>query len=133
MLFGPTTAATKISICLTYLRLFPSKTNKWFNYSAIVVLICWGIACPLGMIPPEYASINQALTHIIVMLFMCWPISDQWNVFKAHKNCIDIQAFFIASAAINAATDCAVYLWPIHYLMGVRRCFCTTLLGSRCN
>lgn len=49
----------------------------------------------------------------------CRPVSDQWNVFKAHKNCIDIQAFFISAAAINAATDCAVYLWPIHYLMNV--------------
>jgi hypothetical protein len=54
VLFGPTTALTKISICLTYLRLFPSKTNKWFNYVAIAILIMWGIACPL------------------VMLFMCW-------------------------------------------------------------
>jgi hypothetical protein len=51
--------------------------------------------------------------------FLCRPISDQWDIFKTHKNCIDIQAFFIASASINAATDCAVYLWPIHYLMNV--------------
>jgi hypothetical protein len=47
------------------------------------------------------------------------PISDQWDIFKIHKNCIDIQAFFIVSAAINSATDCLVYLWPIHYLINV--------------
>ncbi|KIW08005.1 uncharacterized protein PV09_00951 [Verruconis gallopava] len=101
VLFAPTTCATKISICLTYLRIFPSKTNKWFNYGAIVLSACWAIACPL------------------VMIFECWPISDQWNVFKVHKNCINIQAFFIAAASINAATDCLVYLWPIHYLINV--------------
>ena len=101
VLFAPTTALTKISICLTYLRLFPSKVNKWFNYFSMVFLVMWGIACPL------------------VMGFQCWPISDQWNIVKVHKNCIDIQAFFISAAAINAGTDCAVYLWPIHYLMNV--------------
>ena len=43
-MFGPTAALTKISICLTYLRLFPSKFNRWFNYIMIAVLVCFAIS-----------------------------------------------------------------------------------------
>lgn len=48
-MFGPTAALTKISICLTYLRLFPSKFNRRFNYNMIVVLIGFAISTSVPM------------------------------------------------------------------------------------
>lgn len=50
VLFGPTGALTKISICLTYLRLFPSKFNKWFNYVSIALLAGWGLSTTIVML-----------------------------------------------------------------------------------
>jgi hypothetical protein len=48
-LFAPTAGLTKISICLTYLRLFPSWTNKRFCYVMLVVLAMWTIATTIVM------------------------------------------------------------------------------------
>ncbi|KAL3471573.1 hypothetical protein BJX99DRAFT_266619 [Aspergillus californicus] len=103
-LFAPCSAMTKISICLTYLRLFPSRTNKWFNYFSLVILTGFGISTT------------------VTMLLQCIPLSDIWAVFKpmSEKRCLDSEKFFIAAAAINSITDCMVYLWPIHYLWKVK-------------
>ncbi|KAL3451247.1 hypothetical protein BJX65DRAFT_237705 [Aspergillus insuetus] len=103
-LFAPCSAITKISICLTYLRLFPSRTNKWFNYISIAILTGFGISTTVGM------------------LVQCIPLSDIWAVFKPYseKQCIDSKKFFIAVAAMNSITDFMVYLWPIHYLWKVK-------------
>ncbi|KAL1958127.1 hypothetical protein VTO42DRAFT_5167 [Malbranchea cinnamomea] len=117
-MFGPTAALTKISICLSYLRLFPSKTNKRFNYTSMLLLAGWGISTTL------------------VMCLQCRPLTDLWAVMKpdSEKNCVNIEAFFIATAAINSLTDLMVYLYPIHYLwqikmatakkVGLIICFC---------
>ncbi|KAL4992428.1 hypothetical protein BDW68DRAFT_173132 [Aspergillus falconensis] len=103
-LFAPCSAITKISICLTYLRLFPSKTNRWFNYISMVILTGFG------------------LSTTATMLLQCIPLSDLWAVFKpmSQKQCIDSEKFYVAAAAINSITDFMVYLWPIHYLWKVK-------------
>ncbi|BCS27383.1 uncharacterized protein APUU_60431A [Aspergillus puulaauensis] len=103
-LFAPCSAITKISICLAYLRLFPSKTNKWFNYITMTILAGFGIST------------------IVTMMLQCIPLSDIWAVLKPmdQKQCIDSEKFFIAVAAINSITDFMVYLWPIHYLWRVK-------------
>ncbi|OJJ57701.1 hypothetical protein ASPSYDRAFT_133705 [Aspergillus sydowii CBS 593.65] len=103
-LFAPCSAITKISICLTYLRLFPSKTNKWFNYITMTILAGFGTSTT------------------VTMILQCIPLSDIWAVFKPmnQKRCIDSEKFFIAAAAINSITDFMVYLWPIHYLWRVK-------------
>ncbi|CEL00867.1 hypothetical protein ASPCAL00460 [Aspergillus calidoustus] len=102
--FGPCSALTKISICLTYLRLFPSKINKWFNYIQIGILIGFGISTLVGM------------------LVQCRPIENAWDFSRPDsvKNCIDKESFFIAVAAINSGTDFLVYLWPSYYLWRIK-------------
>lgn len=34
---------TKISVCMTYLHLFPSKTNRVFSWTMIIYQTLWGI------------------------------------------------------------------------------------------
>ncbi|KAF1808448.1 hypothetical protein P152DRAFT_424960 [Eremomyces bilateralis CBS 781.70] len=102
VLFGPTSALTKISVCLTYLRIFPSRTNSRFNYVCIVLLIATGLAWAL---PP---------------IFQCWPIKDAWDYFKVDRKCMNLEPFSIAMTAVNAFTDCLVFLWPVHYLWKVK-------------
>lgn len=50
------------------------------------------------------------------------PISDAWAMLKplGEKNCVNLEAFFITSAAVNSVTDCLIYLYPIRYLWRVR-------------
>ncbi|KAH7377727.1 hypothetical protein BKA66DRAFT_533589 [Pyrenochaeta sp. MPI-SDFR-AT-0127] len=103
-MYAPATGMTKISICLSYLRLFPSRTNKWFNYITISMVL------------------GFAISTCVVAIFQCSPIRDQWDVMKAlsEKNCINIPGFFVWVTTMNAITDFLVYLWPIHYLWSVQ-------------
>ncbi|KAF1813684.1 hypothetical protein P152DRAFT_480914 [Eremomyces bilateralis CBS 781.70] len=103
-LFGPACALTKISICLTYLRLFPSQTNKYINWGCIGIMIGWGISTCL------------------VMVFQCIPMNSTWDVFTpmSEKNCVDTKIFFMITAGINSVTDCLIYLYPANYLWRVQ-------------
>ncbi|OCL09530.1 hypothetical protein AOQ84DRAFT_20133 [Glonium stellatum] len=49
-LFPVSTSLTKISLCLSYLRLFPSKTNRIFCWTMIVYLSCWGIGVVFAVV-----------------------------------------------------------------------------------
>jgi hypothetical protein len=44
-LFAICITITKISICFTYLRIFPTQWTRWFCYSAIVFVACLGTTC----------------------------------------------------------------------------------------
>ncbi|KAF1809812.1 hypothetical protein P152DRAFT_150824 [Eremomyces bilateralis CBS 781.70] len=102
VVFGPAAALTKISICLTYLRIFPSRTNSQFNYICIVVVAAWGVICSL------------------TSLFQCWPMSDTWNLFRPIRHCINLEVFIITTTSMNSFTDCLVFLWPVYYLWNIK-------------
>ncbi|KAF2502901.1 hypothetical protein BU16DRAFT_447843 [Lophium mytilinum] len=103
MLFGPCVGLTKFSLCLTYLRIFPSQGNRYFCYATMAWLITWTIAI------------------FFTFLFQCIPISDNWDLLKfTNRNCINQKAFFIAAAATNSFTDIAVFLWPARFLWNIQ-------------
>ncbi|KAF2084266.1 hypothetical protein K490DRAFT_18159, partial [Saccharata proteae CBS 121410] len=101
-LFPPAAALTKISVCMTYLRIFPSKLNRYFCYVAIGYEVCWGIASFFGGI------------------FMCIPVSTYWDVTSPHGSCIDEKAFLMATAALNNVSDFLIFLWPARFLWQVQ-------------
>ncbi|KAH7304486.1 hypothetical protein BKA65DRAFT_521341 [Rhexocercosporidium sp. MPI-PUGE-AT-0058] len=92
----------KVSICLGYLRLFPTHANKIFCYVAITYLLCWGIGVALSLI------------------FSCSPIQSHWDSTITDKSCIDFRAAIFASASLNVLSDFVVFLWPAHILWKVR-------------
>jgi len=49
ILFPIATGLTKISLCLTYLKLFPSRTNKIFCYFLSTFVTLYTLTCLLLM------------------------------------------------------------------------------------
>ncbi|OCK91609.1 uncharacterized protein K441DRAFT_688848 [Cenococcum geophilum 1.58] len=93
---------TKISLCLSYLRLFPSRSNKIFCWIAIIYLSCWTIGV------------------VFSMVFSCLPVVTQWDATITQKTCIDFRAAFLAAAALNSFSDFLVFLWPARALWNIQ-------------
>ncbi|KAF1994090.1 hypothetical protein P154DRAFT_586904 [Amniculicola lignicola CBS 123094] len=93
MLFPMACSLTKFSLCLTYLRLFPSRSNKIFCYGLSIFVMSFTVAC------------------IFLMLFQCTPIRGYWDP-GAKQHCINLRVTLIIIAAFNSLSDFLVYLWP---------------------
>ncbi|OCL02817.1 hypothetical protein AOQ84DRAFT_251263, partial [Glonium stellatum] len=102
LLFMPCVGITKISMCLTYLRLFPSKINRWFCHCAVIWLVAWTIGT------------------FFVFIFQCWPISANWDILIIDKPCSNQRVFFIITAVLNNFSDILVFLWPARYLWNIQ-------------
>ncbi|KAF2182202.1 hypothetical protein K469DRAFT_637002 [Zopfia rhizophila CBS 207.26] len=93
ILFPISCSVTKISLCLTYLRLFPSRSNKIF---------CWALSIFVTL---------YTVTCVFLMLFQCTPIRGYWDV-SVKQSCINLRATLVSIAALNSVSDFLVYLWP---------------------
>ncbi|CAI6262960.1 unnamed protein product [Periconia digitata] len=93
ILFPIACSLTKISLCLTYLRLFPSTVDRVF---------CYIISTFLGL---------YTVTCILLMLFQCAPIRGYWDK-TVDFQCIDMRLTLITLATLNSISDILVYLWP---------------------
>ncbi|KAF2639815.1 hypothetical protein P280DRAFT_50006 [Massarina eburnea CBS 473.64] len=93
ILFPLCCSLTKISLCLTYLRLFPSRTDQIFSFAVITFLILYTLAC------------------VGLMLFQCAPIRGYWDV-NVESKCINMRVTLLAVAILNSISDFLVYLWP---------------------
>jgi hypothetical protein len=85
------------SIVLTYLRLFPAQTNRWF---------CYGLFALQGV---------YALWASLMTLLQCNPVAGYWRHDVTEK-CIDPKNQDFAILTLNSTFDIVVYLWPAHYL-----------------
>ncbi|KAL1593995.1 hypothetical protein SLS59_009024 [Nothophoma quercina] len=88
----------RISILLTYLKLFPSQTNQW---------LCWGL-CGLQIAYSLWAGLST--------LLQCTPINSYWNKTVEGYVCHSPRNQDFAILALNSCFDIIVYLWPAHYL-----------------
>ncbi|KAF2650645.1 hypothetical protein K491DRAFT_125383 [Lophiostoma macrostomum CBS 122681] len=93
ILFPLSVGVTKISLCLTYLRLFPSRTDRYFCYTLSIFVTLYTVVC------------------MFLMLFQCTPISGYWDV-AVKQHCINLRATLVSIAALNSVSDFLVYLWP---------------------
>ncbi|KAL1638365.1 hypothetical protein SLS56_000173 [Neofusicoccum ribis] len=55
----------------------------------------------------------QASAHVLVCIFQCTPVSAAYDLAITTKKCIDINAFYLANAAVNISTDLLTYTLPI--------------------
>jgi hypothetical protein len=101
-LFPACTSITKISICITYLRILPFKVDRMFCYGTIVYLLCYFIAAT------------------IMAVLNCRPINAFWDP-SVQGECIPIRIVLLVPAAFNSLTDIVVYLWPARTLWKVRQ------------
>ncbi|KAL8735269.1 MAG: hypothetical protein Q9181_002881 [Wetmoreana brouardii] len=87
-------SATKISILLFYIHLFPTKRLCIAAYTLIAVVSAWGIE------------------HILVSLFLCRPISYNWDG-SIDGHCGDVSANCLAAEGINTLTDILILILPM--------------------
>ena len=90
-----------MSICQTYLRIFPSQTSYAFSHATTAFVGVYTLIC------------------VILLFTQCRPIKAYW-VKDIEIHCVDMQANMIAIGAINTITDFLVYLWPARYLWRIR-------------
>lgn len=92
--------AIKISICLTYLRIFDSKRFRWIVFGAIGLNIAYAIA------------------FLLVSIFQCWPISYAWTHWHGETvgRCNNVNAQGWASAVFNVFLDILVLSLPMPML-----------------
>ncbi|OCL02858.1 hypothetical protein AOQ84DRAFT_252436, partial [Glonium stellatum] len=102
VLFSPCVGLTKISVCLTYLRIFPSQKNRRFCYITIILSAAWAVAM------------------FFANLFQCVPIQAYWDTSIMGAHCINSRITLVVSAALNSLSDVLVFLWPTQYLWNLR-------------
>lgn len=90
------TMFTKISLGLFYLRLSPFETA--FRAAVYIVLI---------------VSVINSTLAAFGFLWVCQPIAKYWDFSIMTGKCINLTAFFLATACINAADDLALLVLPI--------------------
>ncbi|OCK86021.1 hypothetical protein K432DRAFT_342074 [Lepidopterella palustris CBS 459.81] len=102
MVFPFSVALPKLSLCFTYLRLFPSKANRIFCYCSMAYLTCWLIAI------------------VFTTTFQCIPVNAFWDMSITDKKCIDTRISHTAFAITNSLSDFIVYLWPARALWNMQ-------------
>jgi hypothetical protein len=91
LLFPTACSLTKISLCLTYYRLFPGRMDKIFCWSLSIFVILYTVAC------------------LFLSLFQCTPIKGYWDP-SVKLKCINMRATLVSMAAMNSLSDFLVYL-----------------------
>ncbi|KAH3938600.1 hypothetical protein HBI56_177080 [Parastagonospora nodorum] len=102
LLYIPVCVFTKISLLITYLRIFPSRSNKWFCYILMVYEVGWGIAA------------------FFATLFQCSPIQSYWLIQSPVRNCGSTPALYYSTSSLNIFTDFLIFLWPAKDLASVQ-------------
>ncbi|OCK81925.1 hypothetical protein K432DRAFT_350062 [Lepidopterella palustris CBS 459.81] len=102
IVLGPCVSLTKISICITYLRIFPSRANRIFCHSLIAFLVCWMLA------------------SVLAETFQCTPVGSYWDLNISNRKCINLKAYLFGTAATNTFSDILVYLWPARQLWDIQ-------------
>jgi hypothetical protein len=101
LLFPTACGLTKISLCMTYLRLFPGRTEKIFCYALSSFVVSFTIA------------------SFLLSLFQCRPIRSYWDP-DVQPICINMRITLVAMAALNSFSDFLVYLYPMKPLWRLR-------------
>ncbi|KAF2025151.1 hypothetical protein EK21DRAFT_77115 [Setomelanomma holmii] len=104
LLFTAIVTLMKVAILLTYLRIFPSRLNKWFCRSMIV-----------------YTIILSTMAFFFT-LFQCNPVSTYWEIFKyiGTAKCLNVRAIYYYHSAQNTFSDFVIFLWPAKDLLNVK-------------
>lgn len=95
-----TTSLNKISLILLYMRIFVSKSFKISAWIAMAVVVSYSIG------------------SIFATIFQCIPVAGSYNR-SVKASCIDSDAFWVAYASLNVATDVLVLSLPIPPIIGL--------------
>jgi len=90
------TAFTKLSIIVSYLRIFPDETLRRILYATAAV--CTGIG----------------ISAIFVTIFQCHPVQTAWD-FTVEGECIPFVNFLYANAGISTLADVVLVVVPLPF------------------
>ncbi|PVH93865.1 hypothetical protein DM02DRAFT_540645 [Periconia macrospinosa] len=103
LMFITTTMLMKMSVLLTYLRVFPSRTNKWFCY---ILMTC---------------TMVMFIVTFFLALFQCIPIQAYWRPFEyPHVHCLSITVIYWSTGVPNIISDLLIFLWPAKDLANLK-------------
>jgi hypothetical protein len=99
--------ATKISIVLLYLRIFPKEVSKRFQH------ISWGVIAGL---------LAYGTGFCIYFAVECRPISYFWNQWDGEHEgvCLDTQTAIYVNSAFNIFFDLVVFFLPVPKLIALQ-------------
>lgn len=92
-----TITATKASVVLLYMRIFPTEMSRFFRAGCIALLGIFGC---------------YIITFFVTLALACQPLNMIWNP-RIKGHCIDGTAVVNASIIINIILDCFVVLAPV--------------------
>ena len=65
----------------------------------------------------------QASANVLTCIFQCNPIAAAWDLSITNKTCVNINAFYLANAALNIVTDLLAYSLPIKLVLRLQMPF----------
>ncbi|OJD37425.1 uncharacterized protein BKCO1_7000164 [Diplodia corticola] len=102
-IFGVAAAFIKVSICLTYIHLFPrSKVNVWFCRGTIAYCTIAGIIL------------------LVLSTFACRPISDFWSPYPKPNSCQRKEEILTTAVIQKATSEAIVFIWPVYFIWSLK-------------
>lgn len=62
----------------------------------------------------------QAGGNVFACIFQCSPISKVWDLTLTSGKCFNVNAFYLANAAVNIFTDVLTYILPVPLVMNLQ-------------
>lgn len=91
----------KISILLFYLQLSPYQFFRAIIYGLLAITLAY------------------SLLGAFAFLIVCRPIKKYWELTLPYGSCIDQREIWLATAAINSATDIIMVFLPVFLMWNV--------------
>ncbi|KXJ87329.1 hypothetical protein Micbo1qcDRAFT_99711, partial [Microdochium bolleyi] len=102
LIYPTAVGLTKVSICWSYLSLFPSHGNRIFCYTMTGFVVLYSVLC------------------LVLSLAECRPIQAYWDHTIPGAQCWDTNITIFVNASLNSVIDVVVYLWPIRPLWALQ-------------
>ncbi|KAL4940970.1 hypothetical protein BDV06DRAFT_223572 [Aspergillus oleicola] len=101
ILYVASSALTKVSMLLLFLRVFPSKRFQLIVKFVLVFVILWGVAL------------------FVANVFLCIPVSYAWTYWdREHEgHCMAQSGPFLAHSVVNVVLDVAIMVMPLPTLI----------------
>ncbi|KAF2842059.1 integral membrane protein [Patellaria atrata CBS 101060] len=101
MFYNATLGFLKVSVLALYMRLGDRVLRK-MAFVMVIIVSC------------------QASANVFTCIFQCNPIKAAWDLSITDKVCVNINAFYLANAALNIATDLLTYTLPIRLVINLQ-------------
>ncbi|GAB7334931.1 hypothetical protein MBLNU13_g06810t1 [Cladosporium sp. NU13] len=99
--------ATKVSIVLLYLRIFPKEVSPRFHH------ICYAVIA---------AMLAYGIGFLFTFIFQCKPLNYTWNQWDGEHEgvCLNVKLATLFNSALNIFFDLVVFFLPVPNLIALQ-------------